>query len=133
MKMSRKKILIALAVLVLAAGALCAVWLLSSRPGNSDLKDITLVVVDGAGSQTTYGVETHARTLGGALKDARKKNILTYTEKSGMITEIQGIAADWDGKKQWWCLTQNGRMLETGVETTVIADGDSYEFTLTVG
>ena len=50
-----------------------------------------------------------------------------------MITEIQGIAADWDGKKQWWCLTQNGRMLETGVETTVIADGDSYEFTLTVG
>ena len=43
-----------------------------------------------------------------------------------------GRVAD-DAKQEWWCLTKGGEMWMNGVDTTEIADGDAYEFTLTVG
>ena len=38
-----------------------------------------------------------------------------------------------DSQQQWWCFTKGGEMLETGVDTTPIADGDAFEITLTEG
>ena len=38
-----------------------------------------------------------------------------------------------DSKQEWWSFTKDGQMLETGVDTTPIADGDHFEITLTAG
>ena len=35
--------------------------------------------------------------------------------------------------QEWWCFTKNGETLMTGVDDTMIADGEHYEATLTVG
>ena len=35
--------------------------------------------------------------------------------------------------QEWWCFTKGGEMLMTGVDDTMIADGEQYEATFTVG
>ena len=48
------------------------------------------------------------------------------------VTEVDGIEAD-SANQEWWCLTINGEMASTGVDSTPVEDGGKYEFTLTVG
>jgi len=48
------------------------------------------------------------------------------------VTTVDGESAD-SAKQEWWCFSENGEMLSTGVDDTPIADGESYEITLTVG
>ena len=48
------------------------------------------------------------------------------------VKTVDGRTAD-DANQEWWCLTKGGEMCMTGVDSTEIADGDAYEFTLTVG
>ena len=45
---------------------------------------------------------------------------------------MDGVTAD-DANQEWWCFTKGGKMLETGVDSTPIADGDTFEITLTQG
>ena len=48
------------------------------------------------------------------------------------MTTVDGEFAD-SAKPEWWCFSKNGEMLSTGVDDAPIADGESYEITLTVG
>ena len=48
------------------------------------------------------------------------------------ITTVDGETAD-DGEQQWWCITKGGEMLMTGASETPVADGETYELTLTTG
>ena len=45
------------------------------------------------------------------------------------ITTVDGETAEGN---QWWCITQDGQMVETGADTTPIADGDHFELTMSV-
>ena len=45
---------------------------------------------------------------------------------------VNGVTAD-DAQQQWWCFTKGGEMVNTGVDDTPIADGDTFEITLTTG
>ena len=51
--------------------------------------------------------------------------------EGGKVT-VDGETAD-ESIQQWWCITKGGEMLMTGVDDTMIADGEAYEFTLTTG
>ena len=48
------------------------------------------------------------------------------------LIHIYGVTAD-DANQEWWCFTKGGEMLETGVDSTPIADSDTFEITLTQG
>ena len=48
------------------------------------------------------------------------------------VTTVDGYTAD-SANEEWWCFTKGGEDMMTGVDDTVIADGDKYEITLTVG
>ena len=37
---------------------------------------------------------------------------------------------DQDSVNQWWRVTQDGEMVNTGVDTTPVQDGDHFELTL---
>ena len=50
-----------------------------------------------------------------------------------MVNTVDGEAADYGKDQSWWCLTKGGEWLDTGVDDTLIADGEHYEFTYTVG
>ena len=38
-----------------------------------------------------------------------------------------------DANQEWWCLTKGGESVETGVDSTPVEDGATYEWTLMVG
>lgn len=94
-------------------------------------KTITLTVVHGDGTSKDISVTTEAENLRDALE---AEGIIAGEDSSyGMFVQtVDGETVD-DGNQEWWCLTKGGEMWNYGVDDTEIADGDVYEFTLTVG
>ena len=56
----------------------------------------------------------------------------TQSEFGLYITTVDGYTAD-ESAQEWWCLTKGGQSVNTGVDSTPIADGDAFELTLTTG
>lgn len=78
----------------------------------------------------TFTLHTDAGTLGDAL--------LTYALIEGensqygmFIKRVNGILADFDVDGYYWGVYKNGEYLMTGVDSTVIADGEHYELVRT--
>ena len=94
-------------------------------------KIFTLTVRVEGEEDAIFMIETYSGFLRAPLED---NGIIAGEEgEYGLFVKtVNGRTADAE-KQEWWCLTKGGEMLETGVETTPIVDGDSFEFTLTVG
>lgn len=128
--MKNKKTLIALIVLVVLVIGAFAVWKVNAPQGQTGDKTILVsVVVDTETSD--FVIETDAEFLRGALE---QEGLVEGTESEyGLyVTTVNGVTAD-ESQQQWWCFTRSGGTLETGVDTTPIADGEHYEITLTTG
>ncbi len=105
----------------------------SSTPEESAaVKNISFTVVHGDGSEKVFQISTSAETLGEALLQEKLIEGETSEEYGLFVKTVDGETAD-EGSKQWWCLTKGGEMTTTGVDSTPIADGDAFEFTLTEG
>ena len=125
------KIIIALVVLAaLIAGALLLHDAYMPK-GVAGGKNITVEVIHSDGSTAGFDIATDSENLRGALEE---RNLIEGTESSyGLyVTVVDGEAAD-DTLQQWWCFTKSGEMLPTGVDDTMIQDGDRYEITFTTG
>lgn len=128
--MKNKKTLIALIVLVVLVIGAFAVWKVNAPQGQTGDKTILVsVVVDTETSD--FVIETDAEFLRGALEQAGLVEG-TESEYGLYVTTVNGVTAD-ESQQQWWCFTRGGGTLETGVDTTPIADGEHYEITLTTG
>ncbi len=128
--MKNKKTLIALIVLVVLVIGAFAVWKVNAPQGQTGDKTILVsVVVDTETSD--FVIETDAEFLRGALEQAGLVEG-TESEYGLYVTTVNGITAD-ESQQQWWCFTRSGGTLETGVDSTPIADGEHYEITLTTG
>ena len=126
-----KKIIIGAAALVVAAAVMFAAWYFT-RPKTADgQKDITVTVVYADKSDDKFEISTQQEYLRGALEE---KNLVKGTEsETGLfITEVNGVKAN-DENMEWWCIEKMGEQLNTGVDSTPINDGDSFEITLTAG
>ena len=111
-----------LALLVVAA-VLALIFL---RPdANPGSKAIVFQVTHSDGNVVNFDIRTDSENLRGALE---QENLITGNESAyGLfVTEIDGEAAD-DAQRQWWCFTKDGEMLNTGVDDSMIADGEHYE------
>lgn len=126
-----KKILIGVIVLVAAVALLLGLNHFTKAPTQAGSKTITVDVVLTDGSDTESTLHTDAEYLRGALEEAEMIEG-TESEYGLFVTTVNGVTAD-ESKQQWWCLTKDGEMLQTGVDSTPIADGDHFELTLTEG
>lgn len=128
--MKNKKVLvIALAAVVVLAAVLLAVSGYFKPETAEGSKTVELTVIFEDGSTKEYTVKTDAEYLGEALL---AEEIIAGSESQyGLyVTEVAGVTAD-DAKKQWWCFNDGeGNMLNTGVDTTPIYDGDSFQAVL---
>lgn len=129
--MSKKKSLIAgivLAVMVLAA-LFC--WKSFAPEAVEGDKTITVEVIHGDGSTKEFTIHTDSETLGAALME---EELLVGEEGPyGLfVTAVDGETVD-SAKEEWWNFSKNGEALMTGVDSTMIADGEQYEITFTVG
>ena len=113
--------------------SLFLVWFFTRPAPLPRLKTITLEVVHGDGTTSEFTVNSDSDNLRGALDQV---DGLLFGEESIyglMVQTVDGETADWNRDQSWWCLTKNGEWLDTGVSDTMIADGDHYEFTYTIG
>ena len=85
----------------------------------------------GDGSSKDFPLATDAENLRGALEE-RQLIAGDESEYGLFVKTVDGETAD-DAVQQWWCFTKDGEMLMTGVDDTMIADGEHYEITLTTG
>ena len=93
---------------------------------------ITVTVTDDKGIDTVFTIETKAWYL----RDALEQENLVEGEESehGLyIKVVNGLRADFDLDKAYWSLLKGGEYLMTGVDTTLIADGDAFELVYTKG
>lgn len=129
-KKVRKPLVIAAIVLVV----LCMLTGCANAAPKSDAagaKAYTLTVVDAEGKETVHELSTDEEMLGAALLSA---GLIEGSESEyGLfVTKVDGIEAD-SANEEWWCLTKGGETVMTDVDSTPVADGDKFEFTLTVG
>lgn len=127
----KKSGLRALLILIIAAAALFTCYRIWSPEGDTSRKNISVDVIYADQTSDTFSIETEEETLRGALE---QEHLVEGTESQyGLFVKtVNGVTAD-DSRQEWWCFTKNGESLETGVDTTMIADGDQYEITLTTG
>lgn len=130
MSKNTKRIIAVVALLVLIAAAVFAYLHFAPAAAEGD-KTIAVVVVHGDGTQKDISVNTDAENLRAALEP---EGIIAGTDSEyGLyILTVDGETAD-ETQQQWWCVTKGGEMLMTGADSTMIADGEQYEFTLTTG
>lgn len=133
-QMQQKRLFIMLMVLVLALGGAFSVYYFA-KPNyvGTGNKQITFeVIVDGK-VQNSYPIKTNEEFLRKALEQTEGLEIKGSESTYGLfVTEINGRAAD-DSKQEWWKFTKSGEMLNTGVDSTPITDGDKFEATLATG
>ena len=130
-KKSNKKIWLAAAALVLAVAVVLGIYFVTRPAPQQGGKTITVQVVLLEGEPSDITVQTDEEYLRGELESI---DLIEGSESEyGLfVTTVNGVTVD-DSKQQWWCFTQDGEMLMTGVDTTPIADGDHFEITLTEG
>ena len=127
----KKKILILAGVVVVIAAVMLGAWFAFGPKGEAGGKEIGLTVVYADGTSDEMTISTSQEFLRGALED--ESLIAGEESEYGMyVTTVNGVTAD-EGNQEWWCFTQDGETLMTGVDSTPIADGDHFEATLTVG
>jgi len=125
-KLFRSAALLILA-LILAVG-LCAC---TQTASNSDEIDVTVVVIHKDKSEKVFEVTTQGETLEDVLLE--HKIVEDNQSSYGLyILTADGETAD-ESAQEWWCVTKGGESMATGASDTVIADGDHYELTFTVG
>lgn len=132
-----KKLIAGVVALIAVIAILLGVYLNNRQPATSGSKTITVNVFDTVGSteaSNTTTITTDEEYLRGALEQEDSGISISGSESEyGLfVTTVDGVTAD-DSKQQWWCFTKGGEMLNTGVDSTPIADGDTYEITLTEG
>lgn len=127
----KKKVIIAIVALIAAVAVFAGIYFAFGRPEtNAGSKTLTIEVIAPDYSKT-HEIKTDAEFLGEALKE---EGIIEGEESQyGLfITSVDSIKAD-DSKQQWWCITKGGADVMTGADSTPIADGDTFEFTLKEG
>ena len=97
------------------------------------LKEITLDVFHGDGTSASFNISTSSDNLRGALEQIDGLFAGEDSVYGLMVFTVDGETANWDRDQSWWCLTKGGEWLDTGVDDTLIEDGDHYEFTYTIG
>lgn len=128
---NNKKTIIAIAVAAVLIAAFIACYFAFAQKADAGEKNITVQVVHADGSAAEWEINTDSENLRGALE----QEDLIDGDDSGetlFVTTVDGYTAD-SAKEEWWCFTKGGEMMMTGVDDTMIADGDKYEITLTVG
>ena len=97
----------------------------------ANVKTVAVEVVGKDGETVTMNLDTTAENLGQALVESGL--VMGQTTEYGLyITTVNGYTAD-ESAQEWWCITKGGATVDTGADTTPIADGDQFELTLKTG
>lgn len=129
----RKKVWGAVIGLLVVAALAAGFWLLYDNLRGKPVegsKTLTVKIIKGD-SVKTVKIDTQAGYLRGALEE---KGLIAGEESvyGLFIKTVDGYTAN-EANQEWWCITKGGQTVNTGVDFTPIADGETYELTLKIG
>ena len=131
MNKKTRNIIIAVAVLLVLVIGAVLIWNANKPDAQEGGKALVVTVVHGDESSKDFSFTTDAENLRTALEE---QELIEGTESEyGLyVTKVDGEEAD-ESQQQWWCFSKDGEDLMTGVDDTMIADGDHYDITLKTG
>ena len=91
------------------------------------LTKFTFQVVDIDGNRTDFVISTDEKTVGEALLNLS----LIEGEQQAVgfyVKTVNGITADYDVDRTYWAFYIDGAYAMTGVDTTDVVDGATYQF-----
>lgn len=129
--MKNKKTVIAIVVLVLLVAVAAVCWFLFSPRAVEGSKTIIVDVTHKDGQTNTFEIHTDAEYLREALE---QEDLVAGTEgEFGLyMMTVDGETVD-ESQQEWWGYTKSGEMVNYGIDTCPIEDGDHYEFTFNIG
>lgn len=121
-----RKVLVAVVALAAVAALLLGIWYVSRPQVQEGSKTFVVEIVHADGSAKEFTCHTDEEYLGPVLV---AEGLIEGEEGPyGLyITAADGETAEGN---QWWCVTRDGQMVETGVDATPVADGDHFELTM---
>lgn len=131
MKTQTKKLLIAAAALLVLAGVLAGVWMLTRPAAVQGAKTVTVEVVHADGSKKTFTYHTGEEFLGPVLQaeglvEGEMGNFGLY------IKVVDGEEASYDVNQTYWAVYQNGEYAQAGVSELPVNDGDFFSLVYTI-
>ena len=131
MNKKTRNIIIAVALLLVLVIGAVLIWNANKPDAQEGGKALVVTVVHGDESSKDFSFTTDAENLRTALEE---QQLIEGTESEyGLyVTKVDGEEAD-ESQQQWWCFSKDGEDLMTGVDDTMIADGDHYDITLKTG
>lgn len=103
----------------------------SSRSENTVLGEgsvtFPFTVIDQDGNETVFEIHTDKETVGEALAEL---GLIAGEEGDyGLyVKTVNGITADYDTDGKYWAFYINGEYAATSVDSTPVAEGESYSF-----
>lgn len=130
--MKNKKIVFAVAALVLVIALMVGLWLGSREQAVAGGKSITVTVVHADGSSKDFSYDTDAEYLGEVLIAQG----LAEGENGPyglVINAVDGETASWEENQSYWALFIGEEYATTGADGVVLTDGGAYSLVYTVG
>ncbi|NLZ80594.1 MAG: DUF4430 domain-containing protein [Clostridiales bacterium] len=129
--MSKKKIAILSAVVVVLLAVFATVYWNLRPVGAVGEKDIVVEVVLADESSKEFKINTDTEFLRQAL-DEYELIEGDESQYGFFVKTVDGVTAN-DANQEWWCITSNGEEIMLGIDSIPLNDGDHFEITLTVG
>ena len=128
MKTKRILTMLLAAMLLLGAAACTKPNEAQQTAPNADAAKNIKITVTYADQTEEIEISTTEETLGAALLE---KGLISGTEgEFGLFVDtVNGHFAD-ASKNEYWVFTKGGEWVTTGVDTTPIEDGDSFEWSI---
>ena len=126
----KASLLRAISLLAVIAVAITCLAACGGANPTDDMKSISVTVVFADGGFKAYDIETDATYLADALIE---EGVIAEKAEDGFYTTVAGVTADYSVDQSWWCVTKDGEMTTKGLNELVLADGDKYEITYTIG
>ncbi len=145
--MKKRNLIIILSLVLIALIALFGTLHITSKSGDENNTDkapsqsqnndaqkeqginITVKLVLADKTETVFKIKTEATTLADALLE--KKLISKEEYDAGFYSTINGVRADYNLDKTWWCFYINGQEALTGANEITLNEGDSFEIVQT--
>ena len=132
-KMSKGKIALAFAALVVVVAALIGVYSMFGAKAVAGSKNITIEVINKAAESTVYELATDAEFLRQAMEEAEG---LTFEGEEGpyglAVSTVNGEIADFSVDGSYWSFYVNEEYCNYGIDSQPVMDGDAFKIVYTM-
>lgn len=132
-KKANKKIIIGIAVLLIAVAAFSGIYFLFGAKPVAGSKSITIEVVDDRQETTAYQLQTEVEFLRQAMEEAEGLSFSgTESEYGMMVDTVNGLTADYNTNGAYWSFYVNGDYCNYGIDSQPVLDGDIFSIRYTL-